>query len=1027
MKIMSKNLGSFARLFSGRKSVGKGFVLGLFFMGIYGTDVVRAAQEKSDSRVDPIRAFQFKFHKKDLDQAVRNYLGFLHKVAPGLEEIGSQYAVADMLMDQENFEESSRLLKLLSDVPSKDAYFRSSVRLRLGTSLMRQSRYNEAAGYFRDVSEGSLKALVPEALIGLALATLSSGDVEGAYERFREITALYPAYKTHPRYMLPLGLIQWQMGKYTNALAYFLRDDRNPASQYFAGLSFRQLQRYPEASGTFRRITQSYPGSVWSDRARFELGETFYAQGDFLLAAHTFEDIYLSHRSDHWDHLALYRLACCHVRMKEYAKAESSLDKLNRKKLDPSLAANVNYLLIESLAAQNKIKKIIRLLRKRSASKRSMENNYRLVWAQAAEGNYKKAVSLANDFIKMGEDPELTPRTLLVQAYAFEQMGQKAEAFATYQLVAEHFSATPYAAKAAELSCMSFFRAGEYKSISTQVSTLWRRVDPEVKKKFPETVYWMGHTAMRLRDFPQAHKYFQEFVVLSPPDHPWRTESLRAQALAYAMDKSVKDALPVLQRAYQSAQQTENKGLMAKLTMDMGNIAFNSRKYEEAVSYYRRLELIDPKNSGIPFSLYQQALSLYRAEYYTEAAATWEKIPVQYPRDPRAAESLFRASRTRFELGKYPEAILGYQTLVQHFPKSPLVRDARFQIGQAYFNAKQWDKAIESYLSFKTQFPTDPELPQVTNYIQLASYNAGMSVEEMENNFRGQTKTPVLADVYWREGAQNFNDKKYDAARENFQKILYEFPSSSWASQASFYRAESLFLQENFKDAVAGYESFLQGFPGNANTAPAQFHLGVSYFSLNNFDRSAVVFDEFSKTFPKDELAKSAVLNTAISYARLGDVEKTTVGYLRYGELYPEADDVGLAYIQLGQFLEKVGQESRALEAYRGVTSKRKEYPQALYLLARLHKTLSEPVGERQSYAALLSVSAKGDPYRIAGLLALADLHLAANDAEKALAVYGDVLKNATDEASRVLAQNQISAIRAAVESSAPARGATKN
>jgi TolA-binding protein len=42
-----------------------------------------------------------------------------------------------------------------------------------------------------------------------------------------------------------------------------------------------QLKRYPEASGTFRRITQEYPDTDWSDRARFELGETFYHAGGF--------------------------------------------------------------------------------------------------------------------------------------------------------------------------------------------------------------------------------------------------------------------------------------------------------------------------------------------------------------------------------------------------------------------------------------------------------------------------------------------------------------------------------------------------------------------------------------------------------------------------------------------------------------------------------------------------------------------------------------------------------------------------
>jgi hypothetical protein len=103
--------------------------------------------------------------------------------------------------------------------------------------------------------------------------------------------------------------------------------------------------------------------------------------------------------------------------------------------------------------------------------------------------------------------------------------------------VAEHFSATPYAAKAAELSCINFFRAGEYKSISTQVSSLWRRVDPEIQKRFPETIYWMGHASMKLRDYSQAQKLFKEFVSIAPPGHPWLSEGLRAQALSYAMGK----------------------------------------------------------------------------------------------------------------------------------------------------------------------------------------------------------------------------------------------------------------------------------------------------------------------------------------------------------------------------------------------------------------------------------------------------------------------------------------------------------
>jgi TolA-binding protein len=1010
---MIRHLASFSPRFSLRpawRSWG-----GVVFLSIFGGSLC-AAPKKQESVHDPIRTYQFKYETDAAYEAVRGYLSFLQKVAPGLEGIGAQYTVADLFMDQGHFEDAARLLKNLSEVPTQDEYFRASVMMRLAACYMRRGLYSQAAPYFAAVTEGKAKALVPEAIIGLALATLSVGDIEKAYQHFREISALYPAYKTHPRYMLSLGLIQWEVRKYQGALDYLLRDDRNPASRYFSGLCYRELKMFPEASGAFRKITQEFPDSVWADRARFELGETFYLQGDYLLASQTFGDIFRSHRTKQWDHLSLYRLACCDVRMKKYSAAEERLWTLNESKLDPALAANVNYLLTESLATQDKISKIVGILEQVPARKRTPENNYRIIWARAAQGDFQKTTKQANEFLNEREDPELTPRTLLLQGYAFERLGQKPESFASYQLVAEHFSGTPYAAKAAELACMSFFRAGEFKSMTTQVNSLWRLVDPEIQKKYPETIYWMGHAAMKLRDYPQAQKQFKEFLSVASVDHPWVAEALRSQALAFAMDKSVKEALPILQRAYQSAEERGQKKLMGKLTLDMANISFNARRFEDAISNYRRLGKIDPQNEQMPFALFQEALSLYRSEYYNEAISTWERLSLQYPRDPRAAESLFRASRTLFEMGKYTEAIVGYQSLVRNFPDSPFVRDCRFQIGQCYFNSKDWPNAIKVYNDFQTRFPDDPERAQVDNYIQLASYNSGMTADQLTELFKGKTKSPVLADIYWTEGAKQYNEKNYAAARENFQKILYEFPSSSWAAQASFYRAETLFFEEKYLEAVGAYDGFLQGFPDNANVPPARFHLGVSYFSLNNFERSAAVFDQYSKDFPTDPLARNAALNTAISYSRIGDVDKTNQAYINYAAAYPDADDLGAAFIQLGQFLEKVGQESRAIEAYKRVPEKRPEYAQSLYLLARLYKNLSEPAGEKLAYESLRAVPAKGDLYRIAGILALADLFVAANDAPKALAAYEDVKKNATDEASRSLAQQQISAIRAILD-----------
>jgi hypothetical protein len=304
----------------------------------------------------------------------------------------------------------------------------------------------------------------------------------------------------------------------------------------------------------------------------------------------------------------------------------------------------------------------------------------------------------------------------------------------------------------------------------------------------------------------------------------------------------------------------------------------------------------------------------------------------------------------------------------------------------------------------------------VGNYIQLASYNSGMSVAEMEEKFRGQVKTPVLADVYWREGAKLLTTKNTTRRGTTSRKFCMNSPVRRGRPRRRFIGRNRCFIRTISKTRRHAYESFLQGFPGNANTGPGQFRLGVCYFSLNNFERSAAVFEEFSQTFP---------------FGRIG--EKRRVKHRHF--LFPvgRCGKNHLDVFGLRPALSGRGRCGRRVSFSWAVFGKgRPGKPGSGNLSARSAETagvppgpvfvgppaqkFSEPVGEKNAYEQLaLKVSAKSDPYRIAGLLALADIYLAANDAEGALAVYGDVLKKTRPMKPAVrLAQQQMAAIRAA-------------
>jgi tol-pal system protein YbgF len=65
-----------------------------------------------------------------------------------------------------------------------------------------------------------------------------------------------------------------------------------PRELYAHGFSLMQKQDYVAAAGSFEEFLKKYPDDPLADNARYWLGESFYARGDFSTAAAKFLDAY---------------------------------------------------------------------------------------------------------------------------------------------------------------------------------------------------------------------------------------------------------------------------------------------------------------------------------------------------------------------------------------------------------------------------------------------------------------------------------------------------------------------------------------------------------------------------------------------------------------------------------------------------------------------------------------------------------------------------------------------------------------
>ncbi|MBI4397191.1 MAG: tetratricopeptide repeat protein, partial [Elusimicrobia bacterium] len=304
---------------------------------------------------DIVKINVFEYSPLQPQKTLTDFLKFVRKNSQGIDNLRAQYLVAELFIQQGNHKQASEILQGLAAVALNDEFFNISVLQKLADCYMHLGLFQQAAESYTNASQGNIKAIVPESVLGLAVTSLALGHREEAYLKFQELTAFYPAYKNQTRFMLPLGLIQWENSKYEDALAYFSKDGKNPASLYFAGLCQRSLKRPVDAMATFKKIVREHSNTVWADRAKFELGETFYQQKDFPLAYKSFSPIFEENPSDLWQILALYRLACSDLHVKRYRPAETKYWALRRQTKKHPLYPRVTYLLTESLAEQKKI------------------------------------------------------------------------------------------------------------------------------------------------------------------------------------------------------------------------------------------------------------------------------------------------------------------------------------------------------------------------------------------------------------------------------------------------------------------------------------------------------------------------------------------------------------------------------------------------------------------------------------------------------------------------------------------------
>jgi TolA-binding protein len=247
-----------------------------------------------------------------------------------------------------------------------------------------------------------------------------------------------------------------------------------------------------------------------------------------------------------------------------------------------------------------------------------------------------------------------------------------------------------------------------------------------------------------------------------------------------------------------------------------------------------------PACLAVDEELYQtnvNVISLIDKGKFAEAAAAIDKMTNDYNDNSDLPWAFYWIAGRYQQYDRFQNAKLIYQQIIQNFPESPWAGKAKIQLS-----------SIDIAILILSQ-----------NYIE-----AKESIDKLIVDFEGNADLPEI--VYWNAVRFNMVDR-FDEAKQVYQKILDNFPDSSWSRKAKLSIVTSdlslLILSKNYQQASESLDKMVSDFSGNPDLPEALFWLTKLYERVNRPDDANRVYQLLKLKYPTSIYVKKTTLNDA--------------------------------------------------------------------------------------------------------------------------------------------------------------------
>jgi tol-pal system protein YbgF len=122
---------------------------------------------------------------------------------------------------------------------------------------------------------------------------------------------------------------------------------------------------------------------------------------------------------------------------------------------------------------------------------------------------------------------------------------------------------------------------------------------------------------------------------------------------------------------------------------------------------------------------------------------------------------------------------------------------------------------------------------------------------------KAAAKQPQAQTLY-QSAKQAFDQGDFNTARENFEKIIAQFPTSEHADNAQFWIGEIYYREKWYEKAILEYQKVVEKYPKGNKVPASLLKQGFSFLNLGDKANARLILKELVKKYPDSNEGKIA-------------------------------------------------------------------------------------------------------------------------------------------------------------------------